>query len=112
MQAFCNTLTFIKLPFVIKIFVLSIFEWPFYCIKRLFNITDLGRVKTLTVFFPIRSLSAQLLGYGLVELHHTVNNLEKKHILRNRENLQHKKTADSVLLSLFVRTNGKCNFSA
>ena len=30
--------TFIKLPFVIKIFVLSIFEWPFtqvYCI--LFN---------------------------------------------------------------------------
>ena len=29
--AFCNTLTFIKLPFVIKIFVfLSIFEWLFY----------------------------------------------------------------------------------
>ena len=23
-------LTFIKIPFVIKIFVLSIFEWPFY----------------------------------------------------------------------------------
>ena len=23
-------LTFIKLPFVIKIFFLSIFEWPFY----------------------------------------------------------------------------------
>ena len=23
-------LTFIKLPFVIKIFVLSVFEWPFY----------------------------------------------------------------------------------
>ena len=23
-------LTFIKLPFVIKIFILSIFEWPFY----------------------------------------------------------------------------------
>ena len=23
-------LTFIKLPFVIKVFVLSIFEWPFY----------------------------------------------------------------------------------
>ena len=22
--------TFIKLPFVIKIFILSIFEWPFY----------------------------------------------------------------------------------
>ena len=28
--AFCNTLTNIKLPFVIKIFILSIFEWPFY----------------------------------------------------------------------------------
>ena len=28
--AFCNTLTFIKLPYVIKIFILSIFEWPFY----------------------------------------------------------------------------------
>ena len=23
--------TFVKLPFVIKIFVLSVFEWPFYC---------------------------------------------------------------------------------
>ena len=23
--------TFIKLPIVIKIFALSIFEWPFYC---------------------------------------------------------------------------------
>ena len=37
-RAFCNIqgehsailLTFTKLPFVIKIFVLSIFEWPFY----------------------------------------------------------------------------------
>ena len=28
--AFCNILTFIKLPFVVKIFVLSMFEWPFY----------------------------------------------------------------------------------
>ena len=23
-------LTFIKLPFVIKIFILSVYEWPFY----------------------------------------------------------------------------------
>ena len=30
--------TFIKLPFVIKIFVLSIFEWPFYTgLTVLFN---------------------------------------------------------------------------
>ena len=28
--AFCNTFDIIKLPFVIKILVLSIFEWPFY----------------------------------------------------------------------------------
>ena len=28
--AFCNTFTFIKLPFVIEIFVLFIFEWLFY----------------------------------------------------------------------------------
>ena len=28
MGAFCNTFDFIKLPFVSKIFVLSIFEWP------------------------------------------------------------------------------------
>ena len=27
-RAFCNTFDFIKLPFVIKNFVLSIFEWP------------------------------------------------------------------------------------
>ena len=29
MLQFCNALTFIKLPFVIKFCVLSIFEWPF-----------------------------------------------------------------------------------
>ena len=28
--AFCNFLTSIKLPFVIKTFVVYIFEWPFY----------------------------------------------------------------------------------
>ena len=30
---------------------------------------------------------------------------------RNTENLRYMKTADSVLLSLFMRTNGKCNNS-
>ena len=29
-EHFAILLTFIRLPFVIKIFVLSIFEWPFY----------------------------------------------------------------------------------
>ena len=31
-------LTFIKLPFVIKVFVLSIFEWPFYTGLTVYNI--------------------------------------------------------------------------
>ena len=30
---------------------------------------------------------------------------------KKRNNLQYKKKADSVLLSLFMRTNGKCNNS-
>ena len=36
--------TFIKLPFIIKIFVLSIFEWPFYTgftVIKILNICDL-----------------------------------------------------------------------
>ena len=37
-----------------------------------------------------------------------LNNLENRPF-RNRENLQYKKTADSILLSLFMRNNGKCN---
>ena len=37
------------------------------------------------------------------------NNLEKNRSFRNRENLQYKETAYSVLLSLFMRTNGWCN---
>ena len=35
-------LTFIKLPFVIKIFILSIFEWPFY---TGFTVLDQDRAK-------------------------------------------------------------------
>ena len=35
----------------------------------------------------------------------------KDGFFRNRENLHFKKTADSVLLNLFMRTNGKCNNS-
>ena len=37
-----------------------------------------------------------------------VNNLENRSF-RNRENLQYKKTADSVSLSLFMGTNGSYN---
>ena len=35
----------------------------------------------------------------------------KNWLFRYRENLQYKKTADSVWLGLFMRTNGKCNNS-
>ena len=49
--------TFIKLPLVINIFVLSIFEWPFYTGFTLINVTYCGRVsvhckmKRLNVIF-------------------------------------------------------------
>ena len=36
-------------------------------------------------------------------------NILENRSFRNTENLQFKKTEDSVLLNLFMRTNGKCN---
>ena len=51
-RAFSNTSIFIKLPFVIKTFVLSIFEWPlktgftvflYYCLGQLFLIKTLHK---------------------------------------------------------------------
>ena len=39
------------------------------------------------------------------------NVIWKNGSFRNTENLQYKKTADSVLLSMFMRPNGKCNNS-
>ena len=43
-------LTFLKLPFVIKIFVLSIFEWPFYTVftvnKKIINHATICRIGT------------------------------------------------------------------
>ena len=40
-------LTFIKLPFVIKTFVLSIFEWPFYSGFTVFGIPLLDLAKLI-----------------------------------------------------------------
>ena len=37
--------TFIRLPFVIKIFVLSIFEWPFYTGFTVFDFTQLNQLE-------------------------------------------------------------------
>ena len=36
--AFCNTFELFKLPFVIKIFVLSIFEWPLKTGSTVYNL--------------------------------------------------------------------------
>ena len=41
----------------------------------------------------------------------TVKIIWKSGSFRNRVNLQYKQTADSVLMSLFMRTNGKCNYT-
>ena len=43
--------TFIELPFVIKIFVLSIFEWPFYTGITV-NHTPLGFLLVLMLYDP------------------------------------------------------------
>ena len=48
--------TFIKLPFVIKIFVLSIFEWPFYsCFTVVESVNILNATAILT--FRMQALS-------------------------------------------------------
>ena len=49
--------TFIKLPFVIKIFVLSIFEWPFYTgfTVSLLEKNDLHAIISLYLFLTLFS---------------------------------------------------------
>ena len=54
--------TFIKLPFVIKIFILSIFEWPFLtqvllymCMQRRIKSRELAQA--LYIFKPIKKMS-------------------------------------------------------
>ena len=42
--------TFIKLPFVIKTFVLSIFEWPFYTVFTVLVYVSLRREQTLVQY--------------------------------------------------------------
>ena len=60
-ECFCNTFDFIKLPFVIKIFVLSIFffEWPFYtgftvCDSVREKMFLYGKLKTLWNILPAK----------------------------------------------------------
>ena len=55
--------TFLKLPFGIKIFVLSIFEWPFYsCFTVLTTFVPkmLGKAKTYVMV--VSSLSSMVVG--------------------------------------------------
>ena len=49
-RALWNTLTFIKLPFVIMIFVLSISEWPFYTAFTVSRSID-ERFNNISLFF-------------------------------------------------------------
>ena len=53
-------------------------------------------------FYQLHAAQRQLL--------RLLNNLENGSF-RNRVSLQYKKTIDSVILSLFMRSNGKCNNS-
>ena len=61
-------LTFIKLPFVIKIFVLSIIEWPFYCTtgsgNKSTNITPVlkqgGQFKARKLCFKFSAINYRL----------------------------------------------------
>ena len=46
-------LTFIKLPVVIKIFVLSIFKWPFYTGFTLMHLTINGKCSKIVYTFLI-----------------------------------------------------------
>ena len=53
-------------------------------------------------------LSSRAIRYSLPTI---LKIIWKNGSFRNRENLHYKKTADSVLLSLFMSINGKCNSS-
>ena len=59
-----------------------------------------------------RRFSSGLDSFEIIQAnqHQIKNNLEKTDP-SEIENLQYKKTADSVVLRLFMRTNGKCNNS-
>ena len=66
-------LTFIKLPFVIKIFVLSIFEWPFKtgfcCVVQM--VTSLATDASLTADPGVAS-SIPARSHTLVEIDHEI----------------------------------------
>ena len=49
--------------------------------------------------------------YDLIFITVGLNIIWRNESFKNRENLQEKKAADSVLLSLFMKINGKCNDS-
>ena len=53
--------TFIKLPFVIKIFVLYIIEWPFYAVFTLNDLLDVH----IFVRIPGKLILAGLINYKL-----------------------------------------------
>ena len=64
--------TFIKLPFVIKIFVSSIIEWSFYCTykyKKIFIVTSLfHRIANKIVNKKVVDILGALYGYFFLSL--------------------------------------------
>ena len=63
--------TFIKLPFVIKIFVLSIFEWPFYTGFTVFNSLHAG--KLFIIFCSLLTFFEKIISGISLEYRHSVS---------------------------------------
>ena len=69
--------TFIKLPFVFKIFVLSIFEWPFFTGFTVFTY-NINYMPILTINKIIKTLM-----YAIEEGHATINTSRETSFLLN-----------------------------
>ena len=66
-EHFAILLTFIKLPFVIKIFVLSVFEWPYYTGIKFTHVSFIaltidGSLKEVSTIFLLTSCSNGFVG--------------------------------------------------
>ena len=87
-------LTFIKLPFVIKIFVLSIFEWPFYTYFT---------VRSLNLLMQYSSLAVSSSGMNTYRTCSKVSNIYLKN-KKNKKNCSgdNKKKALKMIFLTFI----------
>ena len=65
-------LTFIKLPIVIKIFIMSIFEWQFY---TGFTVTELTTKDNIYYYIPINDTYFELSVFWLSDTEKQINKL-------------------------------------